>query len=160
MTKKEKIVVISAGSLQFGLGTVGSIINSDILQGSTVCLHDINPTNLELVSQASKEAIKNHEFDIELEITTERKKASKNATFIINSIEITPRFKLWDFDYEIPRKYVNKQLMGENGGSEGLFHSLRVIPSILEICEDIDKICPEAFLINFSNPMNRICHLL
>ena len=49
LTKKEKIFLIGAGSLQFGLGSVGSIINSDILQGSTVSLHDINQANLDLV---------------------------------------------------------------------------------------------------------------
>ncbi|MHA1197057.1 MAG: family 4 glycosyl hydrolase, partial [Promethearchaeota archaeon] len=47
--------------------------------------------------------------------------------------------------------------MGENGGPGGLFHFLRIIPSIFEICEDIQRICPNAFLINFSNPMSRIC---
>lgn len=157
MTKKEKIVLIGAGSLQFGLGSVGSILNSEILQGSTVSLHDINITNLDLVTQACREAIEKKNFDIELESTTDRKQALKNATFIINSIEVAPRFKWFDLDYEIPRKYGNKQVMGENGGPGGLFHSLRVIPPILEICDDIQKICPSAFLINFSNPMSRIC---
>ena len=55
MAKKEKIVLIGAGSLQFGLGTIGSIINSKILRGSTVCLHDINQSNLDLVNQACEE---------------------------------------------------------------------------------------------------------
>jgi len=157
LTKKEKIVLIGAGSLQFGMGSVGSIMNSDILKGSTVSLHDINPTNLELVTQACSEAIEKKKYDIELESTTDRKKALKNATFIINSIEVGPRFEWFDLDYETPRKYGNKQVMGENGGPGGLFHSLRVIPPILEICDDIQKICPNAFLINFSNPMSRIC---
>ncbi|MFX1419709.1 MAG: alpha-glucosidase [Promethearchaeota archaeon] len=157
MAKKEKIVIIGAGSLQFGLGSVGSIINSDILKGSTISLHDIDTSNLELVSQACKEAIKAKNLDFELEVTTERKEALKNATYIINSIEIGPRFEWFELDYEIPRKYGNKQVFGENGGPGGLFHSLRVIPPILEICEDINHICPNAFLINYSNPMARIC---
>ena len=157
MTKKEKIVIIGAGSLQFGLGTVGSVINSAILQGSTISLHDINQTNLDLVTQSCRDAIDQKNLDFELESTIDRKKALKNATFIINSIEVAPRFELWDNDYEIPRKYGNNQIMGENGGPGGLFHSLRVIPPILEICEDITKICPEAFIINYSNPMSRIC---
>jgi len=157
LTKKEKIVLIGAGSLQFGLGSVGSIINSDILQGSTVSLHDINQTNLDLVTESCKDAIEQKNLDFNLESTIDRKKALKNATYIINSIEVPPRFKLWDLDYEIPHKYGNKQVMGENGGPGGLFHSLRVIPPILEICEDITKICPDAFVINYSNPMSRIC---
>jgi len=157
LTKKEKIVLIGAGSLQFGMGSVGSILNSEILKGSTVSLHDTNPTNLELVTQACSEAIEKKKYDIELESTIDRKKALKNATFVINSIEVGPRFEWFDLDYTIPRKYGNKQVMGENGGPGGLFHSLRVIPPILEICDDIQKICPSAFLINFSNPMSRIC---
>jgi len=157
LPKKEKIVLIGAGSLQFGLGSVGSIINSDVLQGSTVSLHDINQTNLDLVTESCKDAIEQKNLDFELESTIDRKKALKNATFIINSIEVGDRFKLWEQDYEIPLKYGNKQIYGENGGPGGLFHSLRVIPPILEICEDIIKICPDAFVVNYSNPMSRIC---
>jgi alpha-galactosidase len=150
-------VLIGAGSLQFGLGTVGSIINSDVLQGSIISLHDIDPHNLELVTQACRDAIEKNNHDIELESTINRKEALKNATFVINSIEVGPRFKWFDLDYETPRKYGNKQVMGENGGPGGLFHSLRVIPPILDICDDIHNISPNAFLINFSNPMSRIC---
>ena len=157
MTKKEKVVIIGAGSLQFGLGSVGSVINSDILEGSTISLHDINQANLDLVTQSCKEAIEQKKLNFDLESTVDRKKALKNATFIINSIEVPPRFELWDLDYEIPHKYGNMQVMGENGGPGGLFHSLRVIPPILEICEDIKQICPDAHVINYSNPMSRIC---
>jgi alpha-galactosidase len=157
LTKKDKIVIIGAGSLQFGLGSVGSVVNSDILQGSTISLHDINQTNLDLLTQSSQEAIEKDKLDFDLESTIDRKKALKNATFIINSIEVSPRFDLWDQDYEIPRKYGNTQVMGENGGPGGLFHSLRVIPPILEICDDINIICPDAHVINYSNPMSRIC---
>ena len=57
MTKKQKIVLIGAGSLQFGLGTVGSIFNSEILKGTEISLHDINPTNLNLVLEACNEVI-------------------------------------------------------------------------------------------------------
>jgi len=157
LTKKEKIVLIGAGSLQFGLGSVGSIINSEILQGSIVSLHDINQSNLDLVTQSCKDAIEQKHLDFELESTIDRRKALKNATYIINSIEVGDRFKLWEEDYEIPRRYGSNQIYGENGGPGGLFHSLRVIPPILEICEDITKICPDAFVVNYSNPMSRIC---
>jgi alpha-galactosidase len=157
MAKKEKIVIIGAGSLQFGLGSVGSIIYNDILEGSTISLLDIDEKNLNLVSQASRDAISIKNLDFELETTKERKEALRNATFIINAIEVGPRFKWFELDYQIPKKYGNSQVFGENGGPGGLFHSLRVIPPILEICDDINTICPNAFLINFSNPMSRIC---
>lgn len=157
MTKKQKIVIIGAGSLQFGLGTVGSIFNSNILKGSEISLHDINPTNLKLALEACNEVIEKDNLDYSVEATTDRKKALEGATFIVNSIEVPPRFEWFDLDYSIPHKYGNKQIMGENGGPGGLFHSLRVIPPILEICEDVNNICPNVLFINYSNPMSRVC---
>ena len=154
---KQKIVLIGAGSLTFGLGTVGSIINSEVLSGATICLHDINEETLEVVTRTCKSALEEKELDFAIESTTDRKEALKDATFIINSIEITPRFGLLRWDFEFPMMYGSKQITGENGGPGGLFHSLRVIPPILDICEDIQKISPDALFINFSNPMSRIC---
>jgi len=157
MPRKEKIILIGAGSLQFGLGSAGSILASEVLEGSTICLHDINEESLDLAFQACKSVIDEKKLDFTLESTTHRPDALKNATFIINSIEVTPRFGLWDQDREISRKFGNRQILGENGGPGGFFHSLRVVPPILEICADIQKICPNALFINFSNPMSRIC---
>lgn len=157
MTTHPKIVLIGAGSLQFGLGTVGSIINSTVLKHSTVVLHDINQENLDLAHKACLDAIADLDAQITLEATTDRKLALQGANFVINSIEVTPRFDLWDQDLTIPREFGNTQMMGENGGPGGMFHALRIIPPILEICGDIQAICPDAWVINFSNPMSRIC---
>ncbi len=154
---KEKIVVIGAGSLQFGLGSVGSIIHSEILDGSTICLHDINEETLGLATQACQSAVESGKLNYTVESSLDRKEALKNATFVINAIEIPPRFKLLRWDFEFPMMWGSTQITGENGGPGGLFHSLRVIPPILDICEDIQKICPNAFFINYSNPMSRIC---
>ncbi len=65
--------------------------------------------------------------------------------------------KLWRQDYEIPRKYGSTQILGECGGPGGSFHAWRIIPPIIEIVKDAEKICPNAFFINFSNPMSRVC---
>jgi len=154
---KQKIVLIGAGSLQFGIGSVGSIINCDVLKGSKVCLHDINKKNLDLATQACQAAVEKESLDYSIESTLNSEEALKNATFVINAIEIQPRFGLLRWDFEFPIMHGNKQITGENGGPGGLFHSLRVIPPILDICEDIQNICPSAYLINYSNPMSRIC---
>ena len=152
----QKIVIIGAGSLQFGLGTCGSIFNSKVLEGATVTLHDINAENLEYAKEACQAKIVQDHLNFSLEATTDRKEALKNANFVINSIEVGPRFYWWKLDKKIPWKYGSPQVFGENGGPGGMFHSLRVVPPILDICEDISKICPKATLINYSNPMHRI----
>ncbi|MDF1538976.1 MAG: alpha-glucosidase [Candidatus Thorarchaeota archaeon] len=151
-----KIVVIGAGSLQFGLGTCGSIFNSKVLEGAHVGLHDISAGNLELARNACQTKIDHDNLNFTLEATTNREEALKGANFIVNSIEVGPRFYWWELDKKIPLKYGSTQVFGENGGPGGMFHSLRVLPPILDICEDINKICPDATLINFSNPMSRI----
>jgi alpha-galactosidase len=152
----KKIVIIGAGSLQFGLGTCGSIFASDVLDGATVSLHDINATNLEYAREACQAKIDQDNLNFIVEATTDRKEALKDANFIVNSIEVGPRFYWWKLDKKIPWKYDSPQVFGENGGPGGMFHSLRVVPPILDICEDINKICPDATFINYSNPMHRI----
>ncbi|TFG04858.1 MAG: hypothetical protein EU539_10090 [Promethearchaeota archaeon] len=149
-------MLVGAGSLEFGMGEVGDILETEILEGSTICLHDIHAENLELVHKATESAIEQKKLNFALESTTDRSAALKDATFIINSIEIAPRFELLNLDYTIPLQHGCKQVSGENGGPGALFHSLRVIPPILEICEDVQKICPDAWILNYSNPVTRI----
>ncbi|MHA1651646.1 MAG: family 4 glycosyl hydrolase [Candidatus Helarchaeota archaeon] len=154
---EKRIVLIGAGSIQFGLGTMADIFLSDILKGSTIVLHDINADALQKVKKIGEGAIKELRYDFKLETTLSREAALDGADFVISSIEVGDRFKLWEQDYEIPRKYGSRQTFGENGGPGGLFHSLRIIPPVMEICEDVMQICPNALFINFSNPMSRIC---
>ena len=153
-----KIVLIGAGSANFGLGTIGDIFKSKILEGSTIILHDINSGTLENTKNIANKYKKELGVNFNIDATTDRKKALKNANFCIISIEVGNRFDLWDQDWKIPLQYGIKQIYGENGGPGGLFHSLRIAPVILDICEDIMRICPDAFVFNYSNPMQRVCH--
>ena len=153
-----KIVLIGAGSTNFGLGTVSDIFKSKQLNGSTIVLHDINPMTLAKTKEIADKYKDKLSADFTITATTNREEALKDANFCIISIEIGKRFELWDQDWKLPLQYGIKQIYGENGGPGGLFHSLRIAPVIVEICDDIMKICPEAFVFNYSNPMQRICH--
>lgn len=152
-----KIVLIGAGSAQFGYDTLGDIFQSEKLKNSTIVLHDINPDTLAVVEKTGKDFIAEHNLPFTITATTDRKTALQGADFCIISIEVGDRFKLWDQDWRVPLQYGIKQVFGENGGPGGLFHSLRIIPPILEICEDVMSICPNAYVFNYSNPMSRIC---
>ena len=152
-----RIVLIGAGSLQFGLGTMGDIFQSEVLAGSEVVLHDINPTALARVEAAGQAFVAEHNLPFTLSATLERPVALQGADFIISSIEVGDRFALWEQDWRIPQQYGIRQVYGENGGPGGLFHSLRITPPILEIVGDAMRICPEAVIFNYSNPMSRIC---
>ena len=153
----QRIVLIGAGSAQFGYGTIGDILQSKVLEGSTIVLHDINPNTLAVVEQNARAFIEERGLPFTITATTQRSEAFQGADFIVNSIEVGDRFALWEQDWRIPQQYGVRQVYGENGGPGGLFHSLRIIPPILEICADIMKYCPRATVFNFSNPMSRIC---
>lgn len=154
---QQRIVLIGAGSAQFGYGTIGDILQSKVLEGSHIVLHDINPDSLAVVARNAQAFIEAHKLPFTLSATTNRAEAFQGATFLINSIEVGNRFELWEQDWRIPQQYGVRQVYGENGGPGGLFHSLRIIPPILDICADAMKICPEATIFNYSNPMSRIC---
>ncbi len=152
-----KIVLIGAGSAQFGYGTLGEILSSQVLRDCQLVLHDINAEALERVRQAGAAFIEQHKLPCQLTASVDRKVALEGADFVVISIEVGHRFNLWDQDWHIPQQYGIRQVYGENGGPGGLFHSLRIIPPILAICQDVMAICPQAFVFNYSNPMSRIC---
>jgi len=154
----EKIVLIGAGSANFGLEAVSDIFKSLPLEGSEIMLHDTDQEALKETLAVGKKYKTEWSVNFSLNATSDRRDALKDATFVVISIEVSPRFGLWDEDWKYPQQFGFKQIYAENGGPGGLFHSLRIIPPILEICEDINQICPGAYVFNFSNPMQRICH--
>ena len=151
-----KIVLVGAGSSNFGTGTIGDILGNKILPGSEICLHDIDGERLNKMLQKAERAIEKHSLDFTVSATVDRKKAFQNADFIIISIEVGDRFKLWQEDWRIPQQYGFRQVFGENGGPGGCFHALRVIPPTLEICADAMDIAPSAHIFGYSNPMTAI----
>jgi len=151
------IVLIGAGSAQFGFDMLGDIFHSPTLSGSKVVLHDIDANALERVHTAAQAYVKENALSVEVSATLSRTEALAGADFVVVAIEVGDRFALWEQDQSIPRQYGFRQVFGENGGPGGLFHSLRVVPPILEICADVEKICPDAWVFNYSNPMSRIC---
>ncbi len=155
-----RIVIIGAGSTNFGLGIVGDFFKSKILSGSTLVLHDINSETLKNTHNIALSFKEKLGADFNIVSTTSRTEALQKADFCLISIEVGSRFDLWEQDWKVPLQYGIKQVYGENGGPGGLFHAMRQIPAIIKICEDIEKICPEAFIFSYSNPMQRICHAL
>ena len=92
-----------------------------------------------------------------IEKTKDRKSGIKDADFVICSIEHGDRFKHRWQDNKIPHDHGSTEMMAENGGPGGFFHSARQIPEIVNIAKDVFKANPHAFFINYSNPMSRIC---
>ena len=151
-----KIVLIGAGSAQFGLGMLGDIFQSKILKGAEICLMDINPATLASTAKKAADHVNSRGLPFSITSTTDRKEAVKDADFVIISIEVGNRFELWDMDWTVPQQFGVNQVYGENGGPGGLFHALRIIPPIIEICGDIAEFSNDPHVFCYSNPMTAI----
>lgn len=157
MTLPTKITIIGAGSTEFAENTFSNIMGSERLRGSALALVDINAEALD-VSRRLAERI-NREWNSQMTITahTHHREALEGAQFVVSAIEVGPREGLWRKDFELTIKHGLRQPYGENGGPGGFAHAARNITPLMEIVRDMEAICPEAWFVNFSNPMVRIC---
>ena len=152
---KTKIVIIGAGSAVFGPAILSDIMQSDHFAGSTVALCDLNEQGLELMARLAERLNREWGTGASIEASTERQDLLPDAEFVIVSIAVD-REKCWRQDWEVPLKYGIRQPLGENGGPGALFHTCRNAPAILAICQDMEELCPEAWLLNFTNPVPRM----
>jgi alpha-galactosidase len=151
-----KIVVIGAGSASFGPATVSTILRSSALRGSELALVDLNAESLENMYRAALLMNEAWEAHMQISASMNRCEVLAGAKFVIVSIEVPPREVLWRLDWEIPLRHGLRQPYGENGGPGGLMHACRQIPPFMAIVRDMERYCPDAWLINFSNPLPRI----
>jgi alpha-galactosidase len=152
-----KIVLIGAGSVSFGTGTLCDLFAArEELKGSTIALVDINPASLQLMTQVAQRLNAATGEPFVIQATTDRCQALPGAQFVITSIAVK-RNERWRLDFQIPLKHGVKHVLGENGGPGGIFHAMRNIPIMLDICRDIERLCPNALVLNFTNPEGRLC---
>lgn len=151
-----KIVLVGAGSLQFGTGMLGDIFQSATLKGAQIVLNDINEGAAKRTLKVAQDYCAANGLDFDISVEGDLRVALKGTDFVVISIEVGDRFALWDLDWKVPQQYGILQVYGENGGPGGLFHSLRIVPPILEICGKVMDVAPNATIFNYSNPMSRI----
>ncbi|MBK8822818.1 MAG: hypothetical protein IPN58_09490 [Anaerolineales bacterium] len=151
------ITVIGAGSASFGENTLSALLRSEKLKGSTLRLVDRNAQSLDIVYRLTNRLNKEWNAGFTVSAHTNHKDALDGANFVVSAIEVGPREELWKSDYEITLKYGVHQPYAENGGPGGFIHTARNIMPLMEIVRDMEQVCPDAWFINFTNPMVRIC---
>jgi alpha-galactosidase len=151
-----RVVLIGAGSSIFGYNSILDASNIEALQGANLVLHDIDEARLDKIGLLAEKIVEATGCGIEVDWTSDREDALADANFVVLSIAVD-RMKRWRMDWEIPFNLGIKQVIGENGGPGGLFHAMRNIPPVLAICSDMEELCPDALLLNYTNPVPRIC---
>ena len=156
-----KIVLVGAGSRVFGPATVRDILLSEPLKKHEVeiMLMDISSEALAQTEAYTKGLIRKLNRPFTVSTSTDIEAAVDGADFVITAIEIR-RYHHWTQDFHIPRMYGFRQIYGENGGPGGLFHALRNMKPSIKIAQTMEKVCPDAWLLNYTNPLTKLCQAL
>lgn len=150
-----KICFLGAGSTVFAKNVLGDCMYVEPLKDATVALLDIDPERLgeseRMVQNLNKTLGAN--MKIESYLAEDAEKAFKDANYIVNAIQVGGYEPCTVIDFEIPKKYGLRQTIGDTLGIGGIFRALRTIPVMLEYCKIIEKVAPNALLLNYTNPM-------
>ncbi|MHA1272376.1 MAG: family 4 glycosyl hydrolase [Promethearchaeota archaeon] len=154
--KKYKIVYIGAGSFRFTIPCGVNILDfAKTFHPVDLWFVDIDPVSLRLMGSAMRQMIYMHGLDIKLHLTTDRRLALKDADYVLISISVGIQRSEW-FDIHIPLKFGIPQNTGDTVGPGGIFRAIRTIPVFLEIFKDIEELCPEATILNYTNPQGTL----
>ncbi len=153
-----KITFMGAGSSVFAKNVLGDCLCTPALCEAEISLYDIDADRLEesyaMLSAINKNVNENRATIFKFCGVQNRKKALKDSTFIVNAIQVGGYKPATHIDFEIPKKYGLKQTIADTLGIGGVMRGLRTIPVMQEFANDIEEVCPDAWLLNYTNPMS------
>jgi alpha-galactosidase len=154
-----KITFIGAGSLGFTQELARDILTFPLLQDATLALMDIHPERLEFARAAVTRFVTKGNYPARVIATLDRREALQDADVVLTTI-LAGSTEVWRHDIEIPKKYGVDINVGDTRGPSGIFRFLRTLPPMLDIVRDMEKYCPNAVLLNYTNPMAMLCAAL
>jgi len=154
-----KIAFIGAGSLGFTRALVRDVLTFPLLQDATLTLMDLSAERLEFAHKSVQRIIELGEYPARVEATMDRVEALRGADVVLCTI-LVGSTEVWRHDIEIPKKYGVDTNIGDTRGPSGIFRALRTIPVMLSIVHDMERYCPDAVLLNYTNPMAMLCRAM
>ncbi len=154
-----KIAFVGAGSFGFTRLLIRDILTYPLLHDATLALMDIDSERLEFAERAARLIIEKSGRPATVTATTDRATALEGADAVIVTI-LAGGTDVWRHDIEIPKKYGIDTNIGDTRGPSGIFRALRTIPVLLDIARDMERLCPQATMLNYTNPMAMLCRAL
>lgn len=151
-----KITFIGAGSLVFTRNLCNDILLTPALQESEIVLVDIDPQRLEMAHTIVNMLAEKRGGTVKVSASLDRREAVTGADYVITTFQ-QGGLDAYKLDIEIPQRYGVGQCVGDTLGPGGVFRALRTIPVLLDICDELDELAPDALLINYVNPMAANC---
>jgi len=151
-----KIALIGAGSIVFATTLLNDMLATPSLSASEFALMDLNQPKLQRVENYIRRLIAKAGLKATVWSTTDRRAALKGADYVITTFQIGG-MDAFQLDYEIPKKYGVDVCVGQCVGPGGGFRALRSIPVMAELVHEMEEVCPQAYLLNYVNPMAMLC---
>ena len=152
-----KITFMGAGSSVFAKNILGDCMRSDALKYADIALYDVNEDRLKeskMMLDNLNSSINNGKASITAHLgVDQRKEALKDAKYVVNAIQVGGYEPATVIDFEVPKKYGLRQTIGDTLGIGGIFRTLRTAPVVLDFAHDMEQVCPEAWFLNYTNPM-------
>ena len=150
-----KFAFIGAGSFGFTRSLVRDILSFPAFQDCEIALMDIDKKRLDYIEQAVKKIVAAGNYPAKVTATMDRAEALKDADGVLITI-LQGGVSVWRKDIEIPKKYGVDINVGDTRGPAGIFRALRTIPVMIDIARDVEKYCPDALVLNYTNPMGML----
>ncbi len=152
-----KITFIGAGSTVFAMTLMGDILGYPELRDCSLALHDIDADRLRTSQIVAHKVAAALNAAPAITATTDRRAALDGADYVICMIQVGGYEPATVIDFEVPKKYGLRQTIADTLGIGGIMRGLRTIPVMLDICADMQELCPDALLLNYVNPMGMLC---
>ena len=154
-----KIAFLGAGSTMFARRLLGDCLFAPALQESHIALYDIDPVRLresKTIIDMLNRKLNRGRARVTAHLGVEnRRVALRQADYVINAVQVGG-YASTLIDFEVPRKYGLQQTIGDTLGIGGIFRALRTIPVMLDFARDMQAVCPDAWMLNYTNPMAMI----
>lgn len=154
-----KITFIGAGSFGFTRKLVRDLLTFPLLENAEIALMDIDAERLDFAKRACERIVTQGEYPAKVTATMDRAEALKGADYVIVTI-LVGSTDVWRHDIEIPMKYGVDINIGDTRGVAGIFRAIRTIPVLVDIAKDMEKYCPNALMLNYTNPMAMLCRAM
>jgi alpha-galactosidase len=152
-----KITFIGAGSTIFARNLMGDILSFPELADVTISLHDIDEERLRTSEIVGRRIASSLEVQPTIEATLDRRAALDGADYAISMFQVGGYKPGTVTDFEVPKKYGLRQTIADTLGIGGIMRALRTIPVLLDMCEDMEELCPDVTFLNYVNPMAMLC---
>ena len=151
-----KIAFIGAGSLGFTRELVRDVLTFPLLENAEIALMDIDSERLDFSRQAVEKIVRLGNYQAKVTATRDRVEALRDADVVLITI-LAGGTEVWRHDIEIPKKFGVDTNVGDTRGPSGIFRFMRSLPPMMDIVRDMEKVCPGAVLLNYTNPMAMLC---